>query len=458
MKKNNISRKRIIYTLVVTLIVVFSSTFAILMTLERTDYRNYLQSQYSKSIYELVTAVDNIQDNLSKSAIAGDKDQRLLIFEEIFRYSTMASDRLHSLPIPQERINETSKFLIQVGDYCYSLVKGSMNGEEITDDQLDAIDSLSDQSYTLRENLTGLLQEINEGKVKWGEIRKKATGVLAKNDENLVSEKFQGIQKQIAQYPSLIYDGPFSDNILEIEPKVNQEEEISVENAKEALKKAIGGREIKEIQEKSSESNTKIESYGFNVVLNGRDEKENIVCDVSKKGGKIIYLMDNRGIKQPTITVEDAVERGKSYLDSLGYKNMIPTYTLKYEDNITINYVYSIDNIAVYPDQIKLKMALDDGSVVGMEAEKYLVSHTDKRELPKISIAADQGRKNVGKRLNINNIRLAVIPTEMNKEALCYEYSGNYRDEEYKVYIDVVTGSPQRIIKIINTPNGQLAI
>lgn len=456
--KDNTVKKRIIYTLIVTLIVVFSSTFAILMTLERTDYRNYLQGQYSKNIYELLTAVDNIQDNLSKSAIVDDKNQRMLIFEEIFRYSTMASDRLHSLPIPQERVNETSKFLIQVGDFCYTLVKDSVSGEEITEEQLSAIDNLSDQSYELRENLNGLLQEINEGKVKWGEIRKKATGVLPKSEEDVVGQKFQNIQKQVAQYPALIYDGPFSENILEIEPKVNEEKEVSIEEAKDFLKKALANRDIKDIKERNSESNTKIESYGFNVTVNGRDEKENIVCDISKRGGKVIYLMDNKALNKPNIDLEKAIEIGKEYLESLGYENMQPTYTLKYEDNVTINYVFTIDDILVYTDQIKLKVALDNGDIIGMEADKYLVSHTKNREIPTININADKGKENIGKRLELKNIKLVIVPGEMNKEKLCYEYSGTYRDDEYKVYIDVTSGNFERIIKIINTVNGKLAI
>lgn len=456
--KDNTVKKRIIYTLIVTLIVVFSSTFAILMTLERTDYRNYLQGQYSKNIYELLTAVDNIQDNLSKSAIVDDKNQRMLIFEEIFRYSTMASDRLHSLPIPQERVNETSKFLIQVGDFCYTLVKDSVSGEEITEEQLSAIDNLSDQSYELRENLNGLLQEINEGKVKWGEIRKKATGVLPKSEEDVVGQKFQNIQKQVAQYPALIYDGPFSENILEIEPKVNEEKEVSIEEAKDFLKKALANRDIKDIKERNSESNTKIESYGFNVTVNGRDEKENIVCDISKRGGKVIYLMDNKALNKPNIDLEKAIEIGKEYLESLGYENMQPTYTLKYEDNVTINYVFTIDDILVYTDQIKLKVALDNGDIIGMEADKYLVSHTKNREIPTININADEGKENIGKRLELKNIKLVIVPGEMNKEKLCYEYSGTYRDDEYKVYIDVTSGNFERIIKIINTVNGKLAI
>lgn len=456
--KVNMTKKRIIYTIVVTLIVVFSTTFAILMTLERTDYRNYLQGQYSKSMYELISAVENIEDNLSKAAIVGTREQRMLIFGEIFRHAANASDKLHSLPVPQETLNETSKFVSQVGDFCYTLVRSSMEGKDLTDEQYNTIDTLSEQSYKLRENLNVVLGDINEGRVKWGEIRKKVTGVLAKEEENLVSEKFKGIQKQISQYPALIYDGPFSDNVLEITPKVNEEKEISKEEAVEKVRNIIGKDRVEKIEEKPSQGNTKIDSYGFNVMIKGRKREETIAIDISKRGGKIIALLDNKVLGKPTIDEKQAVDIGAKYLGNIGYSNMIPTYSLKYEDNITVSYIYSMEDVLIYPDQIKLKISLDDGSVIGVEADKYLVAHSDKRQLPNVKITAEDGKKNVGKRLEINNIKLVVIPTEINTEVLCYEYSGSYKDNNFKVYINAETGDPQRIIKIINTPNGQLAM
>jgi spore germination protein len=40
---------------------------------------------------------------------------------------------------------------------------------------------------------------------------------------------------------------------------------------------------------------------------------------------------------------------------------MIPTYSLRYDNIAVINYVYTEDKVVIYPDQIKLKIALDNG-------------------------------------------------------------------------------------------------
>lgn len=454
-----IAKKRIIYTALVILIVVFSSTFAVLMTLERNDYRNYLQGEYGKSMYELIDAVQNIRINLTKAAIVGSKEQAIVVFEEIFRYSGIANDKLHSLPVDQPTISDTSKFLSQTGDFCYNLGKLSSEGKQLTDEDYNSIERLKKQSVVLEAQLKATSDNINQGKVRWGEIRKKITGAFAKGSDNSISEQFQGMQKQIIQYPALIYDGPFSDNVLQIKPKINSQKQISQAEAQKVAEKIIGKEKIESINVSSLKGKADIDVYRFTAALKGRVRKEDrIICEISKRGGKISYLIDDRAVNNSSMNTKEAVDIGSKYLKNLGYDNMIPTYSLRYNNIAVISYVYSQDNILMYPDQIKLKIALDNGGIVGIEADKYLISHSEKRKITNPKVSYEEARKRVGKRLNITSERLVVIPTETNNEILCYEFSGNYKGDNFKVYINTQTGYEERIIQIINTPNGELTI
>ena len=448
--------KRIIYTMVVTLIVVFSTTFAILMTLENMDYRNYLQGEYSRSMYDLINSVQNIQANLGKAEIIGSKEQNIVIYEEIFRYATMANDKLHSLPIPQETSATTSKFLSQVGNFCFTLSKASSENQQLTNAEYGTIDNLKAQALSLQANLNGVLTQINEGHIQWGELREKS-GVFAVNG-NVVAEQFKDIDKQVAQYPTLIYDGPFSDNTLNIKPRIDNQKVISENQAIEIAKNVVGKDRVKSITGKEYQGKP-ISTYSFTIAIKGRAATDgDIVCEISKNGGKVVYLLDNRKLNKATIDLKEAVVRGSTYLESLGYKGMVPSYTLNYDSNVLVSYVYSQKNIIIYPDEIKLKIALDDGSIIGIESEKYLISHEENRVMiqPKITVAKAQ--KRVGKRLKINSIRLVIIPDISNEEVLCYEFSGNYKADKYIVYINALTGFEERILQIQNTPNGELAM
>lgn len=452
-------KKSIIYTVIVTLIIVFSSTFAILMTLERNDYRNYLQGEYGKSMYELIDAVKNIRVNLAKAEVVGSREQGIVVFEEIFRYSAIAGDKLHSLPVSQKDISNTSKFLSQVGDFCYSLGNSSSKGEQLTDKDYSDIDRLKKESINLENELDNVSNNINQGQVKWGEIRKKVTGVLAKNNADSAASQFGSIQKQVVQYPALIYDGPFSDNTLEINPKVNSKKEISQKQAEKIARKIIDSNKINGLKTESLTEKGNIKVYRFTANLKSNNgKKENVTCEISKNGGDVLYLINDRVINNSNINMDKAIDTGKKYLIDLGYKNMVPTYSLRYGNEAVINYVYKQNDIIIYPDQIKLKIALDNGEIVGIESEKYLVAHEDNRNIKSPKINLNIANQRVGKRLKITGERLVVVPTESNKEVLCYEFSGHYNEDEFKVYINAYTGYEERILQIINTPNGELTM
>jgi len=55
---------------------------------------------------------------------------------------------------------------------------------------------------------------------------------------------------------------------------------------------------------------------------------------------------------------------------------MVDTYYLKEDSTATINYAYKQDNVIIYPDLIKVKIALDNGEIIGIESKGYLTSHT----------------------------------------------------------------------------------
>ena len=127
---------------------------------------------------------------------------------------------------------------------------------------------------------------------------------------------------------------------------------------------------------------------------------------------------------------------------------MKETYYLKEEGIVTINYAYEQDGVIVYPDLIKLKIALDNGEVLGIETSGYLNNHTV-RNIPELKISKEQAKANLNKNLEITSENLAIIPTEWKTEILCYEFKGKIDDTDFLVYINAETGREENILVII---------
>ena len=68
---------------------------------------------------------------------------------------------------------------------------------------------------------------------------------------------------------------------------------------------------------------------------------------------------------------------------------MEPTYVSEAEKRRVIPFVPSQDGVRIYPDQVKVSVALDDGEVVGFEALGYLMAHTERRS----ALARDPRRR-----------------------------------------------------------------
>ena len=133
------------------------------------------------------------------------------------------------------------------------------------------------------------------------------------------------------------------------------------------------------------------------------------------------------------------------------------SYYLKQEGIVTINYAYSQDGVIMYPDLIKVKVALDNGEVLGIETSGYLNNH-EERNLPEIKISKEEAKNTLNKDLQIESEGLAMIPTEWKTEILCYEFKGKVDDREFLVYINVENGREEDILIITDTPNGTLAM
>lgn len=456
-----IERKRIMYSVIAALLVVFVTTLATLLYIERTQYGNKLQGRYQKELYDLMDNVQNLDTDLAKVSVVSSPQQSTLIFGDIWRQAGAATDRINSLPVIHTAISEASKFLSQVSGFAYSIVKNRSNGQGISDDQWKTVSELRKNASYLKGQLLSLQREMEDGNITWTDISYEGSRILGSSQDNITDGIFTDISQEIQKYPSLIYDGPFSEDVLNITPRVTAEPVITMEQAKAKLNDIFGSGKIAKISTYSSKEGGSIGAYPFQVTLKGRNENAPIYIDISKNGGHVIYMLDTRDVGQQSMDIKKAIDLGLKYLESLGLKDMTPLYTQRTYNTIVANYVYTQtggnQSTLIYPDQVKLKIALDNGEIIGVEAQKYFTSHAS-RSIPKPALTAADARGKVSRNLTITNTRLAVIPLSSQKEVFCYEFIGKAGGSTYIVYINAENGSEEDILQIIDTPGGQLAL
>lgn len=421
---------------------------------QRLQYRTYLENQYQKSFYELVDNVGNLEVKLSKMMVTATPSQNILLLTDIWRQSNAAQQNLGQLPISHQVLGKTSKFINQLGDFCYSLSKGAADGKTIGRKDMEQLQTLYNNSVALNGELRSLENQINSGGVQWGEIHRKGSRQLQDVPGDLVSQEFSQIEKTALDYPTLIYDGPFSESLDKAVPKGLGKRDVSLEEAQNIALEFLGRDRIGEIS-KASEGNGKIKTWGFQAVA--RDTNHPINIHITKKGGHVLWMIENAGTPAPKLSIDQCAKNASNFLENHGIKNMISTYKQHYNGVVVINFAGQEGDVILYPDLVKVKVSMEDGSIIGYEAQNYLMSHTH-RKLPKPEISQEEARELVSSNLKIQSIRLAVIPTETMGEKLCYEFKGTFGKENFIVYINAVTGKEEDILKIIDTDNGNLVL
>ncbi|HQJ37882.1 MAG TPA: germination protein YpeB, partial [Bacillota bacterium] len=284
---------------------------------------------------------------------------------------------------------------------------------------------------------------------------KKGRLALRRASKDAVEVSFGNIEDKFSEYPSLIYDGPFSDNVIEGKPKGLDGEDVSLEKAKEKAKKFVGEDKAGRIIETSS-GKGKIHTYGLEVSPKDKEKGNPINIDITKKGGYVLWMLNPRDIPEKKLTDQQASDKAKKFLKEQGFGDLTETYFLKNDNTTTITFIgVTKDGVLIYPDLLKVKVALDNGEIVGFDAYQYLMSHR-KRDIPKPKLTEEEARKKVSPRIKVERVKLAIIPMPGNKEQLCYEFKGKYNNFDYFVYINAEDGSEENILRIIKDENGTL--
>ena len=411
------------------------------------QYQIVKENDYNMAFYEVVDYVQNVKTYLAKAMVSKSSKHGAEILTHVWKEANLAQSYVGMIPIESQELENTAKFLNQVSEYSYSLSRKNIDGENLSDEDIQKVNELYNYSNDLSNTLNEISLELNNGTLNWNDLMKNTEGaeIAEVSSFNVVEENFH-------EYTGLIYDGAFSEHITSSEKKGLTGEDVDEETAKKKAEEFIGGENIKETKNNGYVENGDIPVYRFEIETN--DEKT-IGISISKKGGHVVYLNYNREVTEEKISPEEAIEKGKEYLAQKGFNNMQQTYYLKEEGFITVNYAYTQNDVIMYPDLIKVKIALDNAEVIGLETTGYLNCHYE-RQIPSDKISIEQAKESLSNKVQITSEKLAIIPTEWNTEVFCYEFKGKIEDIDFIAYINAQTGKEEDILIITNTSNGTL--
>ncbi len=406
-------------------------------------YLYMIENQYSRAFEQLNSSLNNISMAMQKAVYVSSAKKMGSLSAEIFSEAEIAKTALSELPMGESNIETIYRFLSQVGNYALSVSKNITSENSITRQQKEQLKLLSDTAQTITQAINDVGIEYNTPEQWSQEIENKLNDVVA---EQGLAPSLTQLEENLSDYPTLIYDGPYSDHILQKQPLMTTAAvEFSVDEALEIARKTVGEKYILKFEDMQG---GKIECYRF------ADNNANVA--ISKNGGYVVYMRKNRGIEQNLLSYEQALSKAKAFLENMEITSMIDTYF--YTDNgvCVINFAYLDGQTICYTDLIKVGVAMDTGEIMLLETAGYLTNHTE-RAFYTPEFTAEEAMTKISSDLEVKEVAITLIPTDAGGEVRCYEFLCEAEDnQEILVYINVLTLEEEQIFILLKSDGGTL--
>ena len=424
---------------------------------ERAErWQRQAANQYQHAFDELVTAVSEMDAALQKSVWATTPGMVNAVCTEVFGKAMTAQMSLGALPFHSEELERTSGFISRVGDYAFSLSRAAAAGSAYSPEALEALRSLSETAGVLSGNLKGLRAEMQDGRLRMGELDAAAHALLLTEQDSVpaLGDSMRLIEKEFPEVPSLIYDGPFSEHLTGMQPRALEGlPEADAETARDAAAAFLGVPRARVYP--TGDCAGEFPCYGFATDAPGGGT---VFVSVTKQGARVLSMLSSRPVAGRNVSDEQALAAAAEFLRRAGYDGMAATYHMKQGGVMTVNYAFRQGDVLCYSDLVKVSVALDSGKVCGFEAGGYLCAHCP-RELPSPAVSESEARNAVPEGLEVLSVQLALVPSDGRYETLCHEFKCAAADgRHYIIYVDAATGAQHKILILLEDENGTLTI
>ena len=405
-------------------------------------YRQIIENNYAGSFDELSSSLNDISTNLVKISYVSAPKQMATYASEVYSQAQLAKGALYKLPTGDNELSTIYKFLSQVGNYTLAVSKEVISGREVSEKQRDELQILSNTAKKITDIMEQTDLDYNNPKYWAKEIDGKIKDAVG---ESNLGSTLSELESNLSDYPTLIYDGPYSDHILNKTP-------LMIENAKEfskeeALKVAVAATGDSKT-EFSGMQNGKFDCYRF--------ANDNVTATVSKKGGYLVYMRKSRIVGTHNLTYDKMLSKAKKFLSDLGFENMVNTYYFTDAGICVINFAYLDGQTICYTDLIKVGVAVDNGEIMLVETGGYLTNHT-LRAFESIDTTPETASNVISELLTIEKTSVALIPTNGGGEIRCYEFScKNENGGDIIVYVNAKTLDVEQIYILLKTDGGTL--
>ncbi|PLR99766.1 germination protein YpeB [Bacillus sp. T33-2] len=405
------------------------------------------ENGYQRAFHDLAYQVDILHDKIGTSLAMNSRSSLSPSLAEVWKITSEAHNDVGQLPLTLLPFNKTEEFLANIGNFSYRAAIRDLDKEPLSDKEYQTLQTLYKQSADIQNELRRVQHMVIANDLRWMDVE---AALAAGNEpgDNTIVNGFKTVEKTVEGYTETEF-GPANVNMQKPDENFNR-----VTGSK--ISKAEAVQIAKRYAELGNDANVKVVENGkgsdfgfFSVSVENPKSREEVNMDITKKGGHPIWFIHSRDVGKQAISLNDASNRASHYLKQNGYNDLSLLESAQYDNVGMFTFTSVQDGVRIYPDSIKVQVALDNGKITEYSADDYLRSHRD-RNIEKPAISAQEARAKLNKNVKVMEERQAVIVNDLNEEVLCHEFMGVLGDDTFRIYINAKTGDEEKVEKLQN--------
>lgn len=405
------------------------------------QYSIQLESVYKRNYYELVENVNSVDMKISKLLASSSEDYQAKMLTEISQSSKEMQSNIASLPLSSDNVYSSVRFINQMSGYTQTLEEKLAKGGSLSETDIETLNNLHETLTEMKRYLNQMSQDMTQGY----SILEASSRMNGQFDE--FSTQFSEIKSSDADYPTMIYDGPFSDSVVNQQIKGLSGGEISKEEAYKQVDETF-----KNIYNLKYQGETDGKFFTYNFTMTNSDGQKEYV-QVTKIGGHILTVSGNIESDVKNISYEQAEKIALDFAKENGVENAVVVWSEELNSQAYFNIAPKQNDVILYPDLVKVKVDLEYGDVIGYDAMTYFTNHTN-RTIEKAVYGKDKAQALIDESFEIKSDRLVLAPLDYNREVLCYEFECERDGATYYIYVNAVSGKEENILKVVKTNDG----
>ncbi|MGB7998752.1 MAG: germination protein YpeB, partial [Anaerobacillus sp.] len=335
------------------------------------------ENTYQRAFHDLNFHMDALEEKIGSTLAMNSGASLSPALAEVWRLTSEAQNDVGQLPLTLMPFNKTEEFLSNIGSFSYRAAIRDLDEKPLTNEEYDTLKKLHNHSSDIKNELRKVQAMVIDHNLRWMDVE---LALASENQpqDNTIIDGFKTVDKQVEGYSEVNW-GPEVTHLNDKRENLDKNitgKKLNEEEAKEHVIDFLDLDKGASIDITTTGDESKYQAYSLSI--ENAKKKSSMNLDVTKKGAQPIWILMNRKIGDPKISLNEAADKATAFLKEHDITNMSISESSQYDRMGVFTFVFQQDDVTIYPDAVHIKVALDNGDISGYESLDYLTNHHER--------------------------------------------------------------------------------